>query len=246
VSSGIEGIEYTVRRSDRARRIRVTVDAAGQVEVVIPRRTSLREADAAARHFRPWIERQLAKHAVRSQTLEARGDTLPYLGETLTLVGEPDRSRVHRRGEALLVPAAHAGQRALFSDEPLLASPGTREAVERWYRRMAREEITPILDAACEELGVSYTKLTIRGQKTRWGSCSRSGALSFNWRLLLAPREVLEYVIWHEVCHLLVMDHSPRFWALVKRQCPAYRDHTRWLREHGTLLVVWQTNHEQP
>jgi predicted metal-dependent hydrolase len=236
----MEGIEYKVRRSDRARRIRVTVDATGTVEVVIPRRTPLREADAAARHFRPWIERQLAKQGVRDRALEARGDTLPYLGESLTLRGEPGRTRVHRRDQTLLVPGGSADETGT-APAPLLAAPGTREAVERWYRRMAREEITPLLDAACAELGVGYTKLTIRGQKTRWGSCSRSGALSFNWRLLLAPREVLEYVVWHEVCHLRVMDHSPRFWALVKQQCPAYRDHTRWLRENGTLLVVWQT-----
>ena len=69
-------------------------------------------------------------------------------------------------------------------------------------------------------LGTSYTALTIRNQRTRWGSCSATGAMSFNWRLLLAPEEVLDYVVWHEACHLVVMDHSRRFWALLERHCP--------------------------
>ena len=84
----------------------------------------------------------------------------------------------------------------------------------------------------------SYSKLTIRGQRTRWASCSRSGAMSFNWRLLLAPEAVLDYVVWHEVCHLEVMDHSPRFWALLERWCPDYREQSRWLRRHGQTLVL--------
>ncbi|MEA2129684.1 MAG: hypothetical protein QOJ85_2575, partial [Solirubrobacteraceae bacterium] len=78
----------------------------------------------------------------------------------------------------------------------------------------------------------------IRNQRTRWGSCSTTGAMSFNWRLLLAPEPVLDYVVWHEACHLLVMDHSPDFWALVRRHCPGYENHRRWLRRHGATLVL--------
>jgi hypothetical protein len=103
---------------------------------------------------------------------------------------------------------------------------------------MARAEIAPRLDAAVAALGTRYTALTIRNQKTRWGSCSSTGAMSFNWRLLLAPEEVLDYVVWHEACHLLVMDHSPRFWALVERHVPGYRGPKRWLRRHGATLVL--------
>ena len=86
---------------------------------------------------------------------------------------------------------------------------------------------------AVAALGTSYTTLTIRNQRTRWGSCSSSGAMSFNWRLLLAPEPVLDYVVWHEACHLRVMDHSPRFWALVRAHCPDYEEHRRWLRPRG-------------
>ncbi|HEX2086093.1 MAG TPA: M48 family metallopeptidase, partial [Solirubrobacteraceae bacterium] len=113
-----------------------------------------------------------------------------------------------------------------------------RPALERWYRRQARAEIAPRLDEAVEALGTRYTTLTIRNQRTRWGSCSSTGAMSFNWRLLLAPEDVLDYVVWHEACHLLVLDNSPRFWSLVERHVPGYAEPRRWLRRHGQTLVL--------
>ncbi len=217
-----EDIAYSVRYSTRARRVRVTVDAAHGVEVVVPRRAARGEAAAAIRELRPWIERRLAELARTQAVVAARGETLPYLGQVLQLVPERERTRVHRRDLELLVPEG---------DE-------RRPALERWYRRAARSEIAPRLDRACELAATSYSHLTIRGQRTRWASCSHTGAMSFNWRLLLAPEQVLDYVIWHEVCHLEVMDHSPRFWALMERRCPGYRQHVRWLRRHGATLVL--------
>jgi len=85
---------------------------------------------------------------------------------------------------------------------------------------------------------VRYRDLSIRGQRTRWASCSSSGHMSFNWRLLLAPESVLEYVVWHEVCHLEMLDHSRRFWALLERRWPRYREDRDWLRRHGATLVI--------
>jgi predicted metal-dependent hydrolase len=215
-------LPYRVRRSDRARRVRVSVDARGEVEVVLPRRSPERAAAAAIVELRPWIDRRLAEASAVREQIAARGDALPYLGRELDLRREPGRSRVHRRADELLVPA----------DERADA------AIERWYRRAAEREIAPRLDAAVAALGTSYTKLTIRNQRTRWGSCSSTGAMSFNWRLLLAPEGVLEYVVWHEACHLRVMDHSTGFWSLVERYCPDYTVHRRWLRRHGTTLVL--------
>jgi predicted metal-dependent hydrolase len=215
-------IPYTVRRSDRARRVRVTVDEARGVEVVLPRRAPEREAAAAISELRPWIERRVAELDRARATIAARGNAVPYLGELLTLVAQPGRTRAHRRGPELLVPA---GDRQ-------------RAALERFYRRAARIEVTERLDRACAQVGARYSGLTIRGQRTRWASCSRSGAMSFNWRLLLAPEPVLDYVVWHEVCHLEVMDHSPRFWSLVAERCPGYREQLRWLRRNGGTLVL--------
>jgi predicted metal-dependent hydrolase len=217
------GFDYRVRRSDRARRVRVRVDAAHGVEVVLPRRAAEREAAAAIRELRPWIERRIAELRRTREAVAARGASVPYLGETLALVAEPGRTRVHRRGGTLHVPGGGEDH---------------RPALERWFRRQARAEIAPRLDAATAAAGTAYAGLTIRGQRTRWASCSASGAMSFNWRLLLAPAPVLDYVVWHEVCHLEVMDHSPRFWALLADRCPAYSDHAGWLRRHGATLVL--------
>ena len=214
-------IDYRIRRSERARRIRVNVDAEG-VEVVLPRRAAEPEAASAVRELEPWIRRRLSEFAHARRAVAARGDAVPYLGELLEVRAEPGRARVHRRGAVLWAPGGAERTPAL----------------ERWYRRAARAEIAPRLERACALAGSSYTKLTIRGQRTRWASCSRSGAMSFNWRLLLAPEEVLDYVVWHEVCHLDVMDHSPRFWALLEHWCPDYREQSRWLRRHGQTLVL--------
>jgi hypothetical protein len=215
-------LSYAVRRSNRARRVRVTVDRAGAVEVVLPQRMPMRAAEDAVRELRPWIDRRLADAGRQRAAVEARGDRLPFLGETLAVRAEAGRSRVTRRGDLLLVPdGAERG-----------------EAIERWYRRMARDELRSRLDRACAIGGFSYTRLTVRDQRTRWGSCSRGGAMSFNWRLLLAPEAVLDYVVWHEVCHLAFMDHSPRFWGLVSRYCPEYREHAAWLRRNAGTLVL--------
>ena len=125
------------------------------------------------------------------------------------------------RGDTLFVPAG----------DP-------RPALERWYRRQARDEVAARLDAACARWGSRYTGLTIRAQKTRWASCSAKGAMSFNWRLLLAPPEILDYVVEHEVCHLEVMDHSPRFWRLLAARSPRWREHSGWLRRYGSTLTL--------
>jgi predicted metal-dependent hydrolase len=214
-------IAYRIRRSDRARRVRVTVDVSG-VEVVLPRRAPEREAAAAVRELEPWIRRRIREHRRAEEVVAARAGAVPYLGRLLPVRAQAGRTRVHRRGDELLVPAG----------------PERGPALERWYRRAARAEITPRLERACALAGASFQTLTIRGQRTRWASCSRSGAMSFNWRLLLAPEAVLDYVIWHEVCHLEVMDHSPRFWALVERWCPDWREQARWLRRHGQTLIL--------
>ncbi len=219
-------IEYSVRRSDRARRVRVTVDHARGVEVVLPaaRRPSARRPRRSG-SCAPWIERRPGRacEPAPEQAVAARGDAAPYLGELL-----------HGARRARAAPGSTAAA-------PSCSCPGERaaqEALERWYRRAARAEIAPRLEHACALAGLSYSKLTIRGQRTRWASCSRSGAMSFNWRLLLAPEAVLDYVVWHEVCHLEVMDHSPRFWSLLASRCPDYRQYKAWLRRHGATLVL--------
>ena len=214
-------IPYTVRRSSRARRVRVNVHAHAGVEVVLPARAPEHAAASAVRELRPWIERRLAQAHEAMAVLGGREGTVPYLGEPLELVAQPGRRQVHRSGPRLLVPEGDH-----------------RPALERWYRRAARFEIQQRLDRASALAGSPYSGLSIRGQRTRWASCSSNGRMSFNWRLLLAPERVLEYVVWHEVCHLQMLDHSPRFWALVERHWPGYREDRDWLRRNGATLIL--------
>ena len=211
--------EYRIRRSTRARRVRVTVDPDGSVTVTLPRKTPERAAKEAVKELAPWIARRRRVLARAAEELARPAGTVPYLGEALTLVPQAGRERVHRRGDMLLVPEGDS-----------------HPALERFYRRAARAEVAARLDAATARAGSRYTGLTIRGQRTRWASCSSEGAMSFNWRLLLAPAEILDYVVEHEVCHLEVMDHSPRFWALLESRSPDWRVHAAWLRRYGSAL----------
>jgi predicted metal-dependent hydrolase len=215
-------ITYKVRRAPRARRVRVRVDPERGVEVVLPPRAPERAAATAVAQLAPWIEKRLAELQRARDRLAREDGVLPYLDDYLTLVVEPGRTRAHRAGTTLLVPSGAAAS----------------AAIERWYRRAARAEIGPRLDAAAAAAGLRYTRLTIRNQRTRWASCAAGGAMSFNWRLLLAPERVLDYVVWHEVCHLKVADHSERFWALLEQRCPGWREPAAWLRENGSALVL--------
>ena len=199
----------------------MNVHAHSGVEVVLPARAPDRAAAAAVRELRPWIERRLGEVERALASVAARAGTVPYLGEELELVAQAGRTRVHRSGERLLIPAGDAAP-----------------ALERFYRRAARREIEPRLDRASALAGSRYHGLDIRGQRTRWASCSANGRMSFNWRLLLAPEQVLEYVVWHEVCHLQVHDHSAAFWALLERHRPGYRQERHWLRRNGATLVL--------
>jgi predicted metal-dependent hydrolase len=225
----MSSVPYRIRRSPRARVARINVSPDG-VEVVVPRRFPEREVEPFVREKSAWIERTLRRFADSEREFPAPvvadGGFVPYLGERLELRvrEEPGRQRpcVRRRGLTL------------EASLPLAASP--HDALERWYRRRAAAEIAPRLDAACGRWGVSYERLAIRGQRTRWASCSSSGTMSFNWRLLLAPAEILDYVVEHEVAHLEVDDHSERFWDLLSDRWPAWRNHEAWLRRHGHAL----------
>ena len=182
---------------------------------------------ARQRELRTLRRFREAEEALPAPELE-HGGSVPYLGRELFLrvSVEPGRVRDHvaRRGDVLHVKVGRAGQGHV------------RTALERWYRKRARVEVAARLDGSTRRAGTHYTRLTIRSQRTRWASCSSNGAMSFNWRLLLAPEPILDYVVEHEVAHLEVLDHSPRFWRLLGSRCPEYREHERWLKRHGAAL----------
>ncbi|MBK5230381.1 MAG: M48 family metallopeptidase [Thermoleophilia bacterium] len=231
--AGEFGFDYEIRRSERARNIRITVSERGVV-VVLPRRGTEREAHAFVYERRAWIDRALLKLAAEAQAVAARGladgDTVPYLDDDLTLrLIDGDSQRVgwaRAAGELRVHTADHSRERIA-------------ELLERWYRWRAREEVATRLEAVTARNRTRYARVAIRDQRTRWGSCSSSGTLSFNWRLLLAPEHVLGYVVEHEAAHIEVRDHSPRFWALLDDRVPDWRASRDWLRRHGgTLRLV--------
>jgi predicted metal-dependent hydrolase len=111
---------------------------------------------------------------------------------------------------------------------------------EEQGRREARARISLLAQSEAAALGVTYSRLTLRDQRSRWGSCSSKGALSFNWRLVLAPHDVLDYVVVHEVCHLVELNHGPAFWRLLERRRPDYRESKQWLDDHGWEILAYQ------
>jgi predicted metal-dependent hydrolase len=115
-----------------------------------------------------------------------------------------------------------------------------RAVSEEEARRGARELVTMVVEEEAPALRVSYRRIEIRDQRTRWGSCSPRGTLCFNWRLVLAPFEVLDYVVVHELCHLREPNHSPRFWGLVATRRPGWREQRDWLHIHGPELLAFR------
>lgn len=223
-------VRYTVRRSARARWLRARIDLRTGLSVTLPDGLDEARVEPFLRSRRRWILRVLKRFdrlapLIPERTL-AHGTTVPFLGRELTLnvgVGEP---RVGRLGDSLIV---HVRRR----------TPGAvRRALTEWYLREAHRELTERAHALAARHGLTFRKVVVGDQKSRWGTCYENGTISFNWRLLLAPEEVADYLVAHELAHRAVPDHSPRFWAKVEELCPAYRERERWLRRFGVGLIL--------
>jgi len=111
-------------------------------------------------------------------------------------------------------------------------------ALKQWLRGQASVYFLKRAGELADELGCRYNRIFIRGQRTRWGSCSGNGNISLNWKLVMFPPHIIDYVIIHELAHLKVMGHSKAFWAIVEAHCPDWRDHRNWLREHEGYLSI--------
>ncbi len=156
------------------------------------------------------------------------GDILYYLGEARTLRimrEERSRARVKLVMDLLLMWAPYEADYEY-----------RREQLEKWYRREAAAVFEEKAEEFAKRLHVSFQDIRIKDQKSRWGSCSSKRNMNFNWRLLMAPEPVCDYVIIHELCHLIHMNHSADFWNLVESICPDYWQYKKWLREKGKLL----------
>ena len=223
-------VTVQVRESPRARVARIVVRRDGLIEIVVPRRVSYAEIDRLLERHRAWIAKRttspmqlgLGRPGVVWRDLE------PIPIEIVTSPGASARLRAGR---------------LVVGDAP---GPEVRDAIERWYRREARRLITESVEREAARLQLTFGAIAIRDLQTRWGSCSRRGTLSFSWRLAIAPRDVREYVVIHELCHLRELNHSKAFWQLIATAMPDWEEHKRWLAEHGRELqayaIGWPSN----
>jgi len=217
------GVEFV--RSGRARRYVLRVRDDGRVRVTIPRGGSVREARQFAEEHRAWITAERLRFAVarRPRLVWRDGTEILFRGRTTAV-------RCTARGESSEI--RFADQVVVVSGQPA----DLRPAVEAHLRGLAARELGPRLLALAAEQGLRVARVSVRAQRTRWGSCSPRGHIALNWRLVQVPAEVCDYVLLHELMHLREANHSPRFWRHVARVCPGYQAARRWLREHGLRL----------
>ena len=214
-------VPLDVQWNARARKLTITVDhTQRQVRLVLPRRVSLKEGIAFCRKNGDWIQNRLA--ALPSRVPFAHGSLLPLLGEA---------HRIHH------VPDARRG---VWREEGAVWVSGQAEFLERrvtaFLRDLADKTIGPMVRAKAQVIERPVGRVTLRESRTRWGSCSPSGDLSICWRLIFAPAQVLDYVVAHEVAHLVHLNHSERFWKLCAQLTPEVQAPRRWLMRHGQQL----------
>ena len=225
---GLPAILY--RRNPLARRYRLFVDREGRARVTIPRRGNRIEAEAFAAKHADWLAEQLRRHDARRASVQPWQVGIPILfrGQLTPIERHPNDAGDYIRvgSEVIPVPA---------NPDPALAD--LRSTIEEHWRRLASIE----LPQRTLELAAAHArpvrKVTVRNQRSRWGSCSRRGTISLNWRLVQVPFEVRDYIILHELMHLREMNHSRCFWALVAKACPDYKASEAWLRAHSANML---------
>lgn len=214
---GSPAVPLTLRRSARARRLSLRISQLdGRVTLTLPRGVPEAEALDFARTKESWIRGHLETRP--TDVTVGPGALIPVEGVVRRVVAGPGRG-VRLSADEITVPQDNAGRR-----------------LHSWLRELARDRLAGAADDYARALGRDYARITLRDTRSRWGSCSSRRALSFSWRLVLAPPEVLRYVAAHEVAHLAEMNHSAAFWAGVERIHGPYEAPRRWLRENGAGL----------
>ena len=215
-----------LRRHRQARRYTLRIQAATrEVVLTMPPRGSLKEAREFADKHGGWIAARLKRLPAAAPF--AHGTVVPLRGLAHRIV--------HRRGVrgTVWTELDPSGERLLCVAGE---APHVGRRVEDFLKREAKRDLEIAVGRYAERIAVAYRRVSVRDQSSRWGSCSTTGVLSFSWRLILAPRNVLDYLAAHEVAHLIEMNHSPRFWRLVLRMCPDAHRAKVWLDVHGTDL----------
>ncbi|MFO1513524.1 MAG: SprT family zinc-dependent metalloprotease [Verrucomicrobiota bacterium] len=219
---GARAVPLTIVHHPRARRYLLRLRPDGTVRVTIPRRGSMAAALDFAERNVGWLAQQFQLLAARPRT-----SLCWNLG-----------TEIHFHGERVCIEAVGEGT-IRFGTERLNVSPAIadlRPAIEGHLHCLAAQELPLRVRELADLHGVSVSRVSVRNQKSRWGSCSRRGSISLNWRLLQTPGFVRDYIILHELAHRRHMNHSARFWQEVGRLCPDYQTAERWLKQHAGLL----------
>jgi predicted metal-dependent hydrolase len=198
--------------------------------VVVPCGATEQAVDELIVAHRDWLVERVGRERRRLEQGQSlglvRADALPLAGAWVPVERRPVPRALAQVRDGVLVVGGRDQAAA-------------RAAVLRWYRREARARVSDAVVREADRLSLAPGPIAVRDQRSRWASCSRSGALSFSWRLVLAPRSVLDYVVVHELCHLVQPNHSPAFWRLVDAARPDWQGDAAWLREHGRELQAF-------
>lgn len=221
VLPGSPPVDVHLKRSARARRFSLRVSRLdGKVTLSMPLRAREGEALAFLHGHEAWLRQTLASMPESDRQPVIIGTRLPVEGRALLLTQASGRS-IRVEGDQLLIPG-----------DPLAA--GAR--VSAWLKVLARDRLARASTHYAGLVGRSYSSLALRDTRSRWGSCSPEGRLMYSWRLIMAPPAVLDYVAAHEVAHLVELNHSPAYWAVVSRICPDWQGHRSWLHDQGSAL----------
>jgi hypothetical protein len=220
-------LTYTIKRSSRRRKLTITVERDRSVVVHAPESTSEEKIRAVVESKRQWIYEKtghIQKYALPHPPGKemVNGESALYLGRQYQIEMVRDGSEKIRFEQRFLIPAH-------LSDE-------RRQVLRSWYMDRAKEKILPRARKFAVDLGVAFANARIVDNRYRWGSCTTRDNIRFNWRLIKAPMYVVDYVIIHELAHLLEANHTPRFWNIVRAQSPKMDKAKQWLLENGQIL----------
>ena len=221
-----QSVECDVQQSAEATEPRIDVDIHG-VTVVVPASEET-DPEGLLRENAVWVVEKKEKYDQYREEIPERnfneGGVFPYLGDEREIVVET-RSSSGVTEDTLRLARHHVEEKSV------------KRALETLYRRKARERFEERADYYADEMGVEYEKIEIRNQRTKWGSCSTTGTLGLNWRLMMAPPEIVDYIVIHELAHLRESNHTDSFWSLVAEYDPEYESHATWLDENSTRLT---------
>lgn len=231
----LDCVRVRVRRSRRTRHVRLHIDEHGEVTASVPARFAAHRIDPIVQERADWLHDVLTRMELKSRDTQVdleRGDPVRWFGRWLPT----ELERGGKRAVVRYLLDEEEGRELLHLRVPDGDDP--HDALVAWYRREARTVFEERTAYWAAKFGLEYGKVSVREQRTRWGSCTHRGDLSFNWRLVLAPVWVLDSIIVHELCHIEELNHSDRFWALVDERFPRHVEASEWLRVHGAALRV--------